>query len=617
MSWRRVASGTEPSADQWGLALSVLLALGAYATSVGHDFVYDDVHVIAENPLFHSMANWRAILGSAWWGPELYRPVTALTLAVDWSVGGGDPHLFHAWNVVFHAVATGLVFVLARRWIQTFGATVAAALFAVHPVHVEAVANVVGRAEVLAGLFTVAAAIVYAADGDLARSGDRSWRRWIASLGSLGLLALALGSKESAFATPGIFLIVDWLDAKRAGERSVDRWRRHWIVWLASVALTAEFLWVRMLVVGGLTGVHAAPGIEGEGLVGRLLVMAPVVLEYGRLLLFPLRLSADYSPNFLEPVAALTLAGAAGLATVVLGILVAIRAKDRAPVVSFGLAWVGGTLLVISNLLVPTGVVLAERSMYVPSVGVVLILGWAADWLAVQRRLTAALLAALVVGLGMARTVTRVPVWSTRGGFFLQLVKDAPGSYRGFWVASALAYGAGNRERGEALALEALKIQPVFPNLWEYMARRYEEDERWLEAAHALNAEFRLDSTRLHVAADAIVDYVWSGALDSAAAVGSRAQRMDPHYYRVHIAMADLALARGRPLEAMTYRRRAALQFPQVWQYWHFTAEAALLAGHCPEVLRAQERLRTLEVHEQVLQTLQERAEEVGCEPAG
>jgi hypothetical protein len=606
-----------PSPDQWGLALSVLLAVGAYLASVGHDFVYDDVHVIAENPLFHSIANWRAILGSPWWGPELYRPVTALTLAVDWSVGGGDPKLFHAWNVVFHAVATGLVFVLARRWLATFGATVAAALFAVHPVHVEAVANVVGRAEVLAGLFTVAATIAYAADGELARSGDRSWRRWLTSLGSLGLLALALGSKESAFATPGIFLIVDWLEAKRAGERPVDRWRRHGILWLAAVALTAEFLWVRTLVVGELSGVHAAPGIEGEGLVGRLLVMAPVVLHYVRLLFFPLRLSADYSPNFLEPVPALTPEGAAGLATVLLGILLAIRARDRAPLVSFGLAWVGGTLLVIANILVPTGVVLAERSMYVPSVGVVLMLGWAAGSVTGKRRLAAALLAGLVVGLGMARTVTRVPVWSSRGGFFLRLVKDAPGSYRSFWVASALAYGAGNRDRGEALALEALKIHPVFPNLWEYMARRYEEDERWLEAAHALNAEFRLDSTRLRVAADAIVNYVRAGALDSAAAVGARAQRVAPHDYRVHVAMSDLALARDRPLEAMTYRRRVAWQFPGVWQYWHFTAAAALDAGYCPEVRRDVSRLRALEVDEQVVEDLEQRAEEVGCAPAG
>ncbi len=583
---------------------------------MGHGFVYDDLHVIVNNPLIHTLANWSSILASPWSGPELYRPLTLLTLALDWSISGGNPHVFHAANVLFHCVATGLVFLLVRAYLPPLGATAAALCFAVHPVHVEAVANVVGRAEVLAALFVVAAALVYRADGALARTRDRTWRRWLTSFGTLGLLALALGSKEIAFATPGIFLIVDWLDAKQVGTRPSGRLANHWVLWLASVALAVEFLWVRHLVVGDLAGVHPAPGIEGEGLGGRALVMAPVVLEYVRLLFFPLDLSADYSPDFLRPVAALKPGAVVGFAMVVAAVALAVAVRDRAPAVSFGLAWIGGTLLVVSNVLVPTGVILAERSMYLPSVGAVLLFGWVVTWGVTRWRVATITAVTLALALGMVRTLTRVPVWRTLDGFFTQLVKDAPGSYRGYWVASALAYQAADRERGEALAIRALQIQPVFANLWEYVARRYEEDQRWLDAGNALNAGFRLDSSRLVTAAEAMVDYVRAGALDSAAAVGRRARRLDPHDFRVKIAMSDLALARGRPLEAMTLRRQVAWRFPGAWQYWLLTARAAVQASFCPEVGRSLARLRALKPDLPELAALDGEAREAGCLPA-
>ncbi|MEE8192683.1 MAG: tetratricopeptide repeat protein, partial [Gemmatimonadales bacterium] len=389
---------------------------------------------------------------------------------------------------------------------------------------------------------------------------------------------------------------------------------RHWVLWTGSVLLTAAFLWLRATVVGGLAGVHAAPGIEGEGVARRALVMAPVVLEYVRLLVFPLRLSADYSPDFLRPVAQVTLTGFAGFAAVLLAVLVAVQNRDRAPVVSFGLAWIGGTLLIISNVLVPTGLLLAERSLYLPSVGAVLLAGWAAGWVAVRRKDVAVAVVALVVAAGLARTILRVEVWRSPGPFLAQLVRDAPGSYRSFWVASLLAYETGNRERGEELALRALEIQPAFPNLWQDVGRRYVEDERWLEAAHAFRAEFRLDSARQLAAAEAIVNYVRAGELDSAAAVGERAQRLDPTDYRVMIARSDLALARGRPLEAMTLRRQVAWQFLGVWQYWHLTADAALEAGHCPEVERSMARMAALHGEGEPLPSLVERSELARCE---
>ncbi len=601
-------------AERLALLTCALLALGAFAASVGHEFVYDDVAVIVGNTTLHSIANWLAIVTEPWRGPELYRPVTSLTLGLDWTLSGGNPHWFHAVNVVLHVAASALVFLLARRWLPAFGAAAAGAIFAVHPVHVEAVASVVGRAEVLAGLCAVAAALVYRWDGALAERDDRSWRRWLASGGCLILLLLALGSKESAFATPGLLLLVDWLDARSRGERFASRFERHWVLWAATVALTAEFLWVRALVVGGLAGVSAAPGLQGEGLVGRGLVMAPVVLQYLRLLVFPLRLSADYSPDFLRVTPQLSVAGVMGLVAVLVGVVVAVRARATVPLVTFALAWVGGTLLVVSNVLVPSGTLLAERSMYLPSVGVALLCGWIANQLAQRRRMVGVGVVALAVSLALARTLTRVPVWASAEPFRSRLVTDAPDSYRAYRILSASAYAQGERQRGETLALRALDIVPTSPNLWDFLARRYEEEKRWLDAGRALRSAFRLDPTRARTAGEAAVHFVRAGSLDTAEALARAALADDPRNHFVMIALSDVALQRGDPLEAMTWRRQVAWRFPGTWEYWYLTADAALQAGYCPEVARSLARVAELRP-DLTPEQLPEGAVESGCVP--
>ena len=149
-------------ADRIALAATTALALAVYATSLRNGFVYDDVGVILDRPDVQSLSNWKQLLTSGWRPNALYRPLSKFSLALDWAISGGIPWYFHLVNVILHALVTAGVWVLARRWIGLVGASVAGVLFAVHPVHVEAVANVVGRTEVLAAGFALLAALLYA-----------------------------------------------------------------------------------------------------------------------------------------------------------------------------------------------------------------------------------------------------------------------------------------------------------------------------------------------------------------------------------------------------------------------------------------------------------------------
>lgn len=569
----------------------LLLAFGSYVTSLKNEFVYDDVHIIVDNDVLHSLGNIREIITGSWWPDALYRPVTQLTFALDWVIGDGNPAYFHFGNVVLHILCTLLVYRLARRMLPVVGCVVAASLFAVHPVHVEAVANVVGRAEVLATLLVLGTALLYLIDGDLAASGNARGRRLAATGGVLGLSLLAYGSKESALALPGILLMLDWLTARQKNLRFDDVVLRHWMLLVGTLVLALEWMVIRWIVLGDLAGDHPGPGVFGEDFFGRLRAMAPVVLEWIRLLIFPLHLSADYSPDYLPQ--GWGWRAVTGVTSVIALVVIAVRSSAKQPLVTFGLAWLGGTLLIVSNLIVPSGVLLAERSLYLPSVGFC----WLAAFLLMKIENRKAVVfggIAVVVGLGLARTVERVSVWQSATTFFPRLVVDARGSFRSYWVAGHIAYQRGDRQAGETLMRRAIDIYPVFPNLWSDLAIEFEREERWSEAGDFFAAAYRIDTDRLQDAVNAIENYVRGGELDQAESLAHSARWAGSSDFRLLILLADVALARGLPLRAMTYRRQVAFRFPGVWQYWYLTAEAASLAGYCPEAERSLRRVREI-----------------------
>src|SRR2546428_3652082 len=128
-------------------------------------FALDDLTIIVANPLVHSLSGVGAVVAAPYFPANLdasvYRPLTIATYALDWSVG--STVWFHAVNLMWHAGASVLVALLARRWAGDAAALVAGMVFAVHPVHVEAVAHVGGRDELMAAAFPPLA--VYAALG--------------------------------------------------------------------------------------------------------------------------------------------------------------------------------------------------------------------------------------------------------------------------------------------------------------------------------------------------------------------------------------------------------------------------------------------------------------------
>ena len=156
-------------------AVSAALAIALYAVTLGGTYIYDDVQVIGRDTRVHSVARWKDLWTKDYFNgsiDNLYRPLVLQTYAIQWWLLGGRPWPYHLVNVLLHAGVAAAVAEFVRRLagagVGAVGtdyaakaACVAGLLFAAHPVHVEAVAGIVGRAEEMCTLFILLSLILF------------------------------------------------------------------------------------------------------------------------------------------------------------------------------------------------------------------------------------------------------------------------------------------------------------------------------------------------------------------------------------------------------------------------------------------------------------------------
>ena len=448
-----------------------ICALVPHALALWNGFAMDDLYIVAWNPLVHSISGvWRAFAAPYWppdLGGQMYRPLPLATFALDWAIAGGHPAWFHALNLLWHAgVAVAVTALMLRlpspeepalsaakgrggQGVRTAGFTaglVAGLLFAVHPVHVEAVANVIGRGELMAALGVCLA--VYAA----------------VVKDSIGWSALALAggllSKENAAVAPGLIAWAWIVGLSRPPRARMLAYVGSWL------AIVAVYVGLRATVLHPYERLHAiAPVFLGESfLAGRLTAIA-ALWDVLRLLVLPITLRVDYSPAERTIVHSL-LDGrfVLGFACLALwaGLLVLAWRRERR-VEAFGLGWIAIAFLPVANLLFSTGVLMAERTLYLPSVGVALALGAALSRLPSDR--LRPVLAVLVLA-GAIRSAVRVPVWRDDVSVTVSILEDSPKSYRGHARVAAVYQSHRQPERALAELRTAMRTYDRDPTLF-------------------------------------------------------------------------------------------------------------------------------------------------------
>jgi tetratricopeptide (TPR) repeat protein len=390
-----LVSSPPQAASRRGHVVALLVALLCSAgAALLQTFVFDDVYAVLAHPAVTGSEGWRSAFQTDFWGAPMhsarshksFRPLTTLSFRADAALHGLEARGFHVTNVALH-VAVCLLFARFCRSVvfaprERGAALFAALLFAVHPVHVEAFANIVGRAEILSAGFFLAALFCFQASISGSAAGG------VSALSPLPLAYLCAAAsmlcKETGVAVFGVFVVWEGLMFLRtlATAAPPAGLKVHAARAALHLAVLALLLVPRLSLNADTVpcfGVVDNQGAFNEDRLTRALTLAHYAAQHAWLLIFPSQLACDRSFGSIPLVTSWSdprNVYSAGLFAGVLAVglyalaLSCRRAAHRSPhAAGLGVAILLGPFLPASNIFFPVGFTVAERILYAPSMG--------------------------------------------------------------------------------------------------------------------------------------------------------------------------------------------------------------------------------------------------------
>jgi tetratricopeptide (TPR) repeat protein len=530
-----------------------------YAASLRFGFVHDDHFLVESNPLIREGGRLGRLLVADFWAVTgessgMWRPLVLLSMWVDARVFHVNPAGFHLVNILVHAAVTGL---LATLMLQS-GLTRAAALlgalwFAAMPVHVESVAWVAGRTDVLCALFlTMALAL-----DRRARFAGRPW----SGVSPVVAFGLALLSKESALMGLGLFAVADW--AERRDPRVTLGRRTLWLLpflVVAALYLVAHALWVG----GARLPAYFDPALSTR-------------YKWAAWMILPTHVAGLWTWFPHSPIRMLPIPSAAwawdvwagivlqlGFAAALIAMLVR-RSRFALPVALFWFPMLPTFVLAVWLGYLVHG----ERLIYLPSAGAAWALcltGEAA--LSRARRAfpgasaravawAGAALAVVWIAASAFRTIQLLPDWRDDAAMFHAVVREEPDNAQGR-VGWALWLADHDRE-AEALRELAVadSLDPRLPEMHVALGQVHARHGRWPLALASAERALALDSLRRDARVLEITAQMRLGRLDEAETRLRRLMSEEPGEPHAESLWGQLLMVRNRDEEALLYLTRA------------------------------------------------------------
>jgi len=517
--------------------ISFLLVALCYVNSLPNDFVFDDGPIVSSNPVIRTISPIQ-FLKSPYWTKQqyagIYRPFVVFSLSVDYAIWKRWAPGFRLTNLAVHAINGVLVFSLYQS-IAGAGIVplIAMIIYLVHPVHTEAVTTIVGRSELFAACFLLAAWLLF-------RQGRTGW----AALAFF----LALLSKENAILLPAVLLLTS------------PRGRR-WIRLLPMIFVALAYLAMRYSVLGGL-GIPVSAQYMGGRLTyfERLLTSGRVFIQYLILTFYPLHLAGDYDYNAIPIANFVDWDAWLGLVLIAATVVTAYFYRHRNWAVSLGLSFALIAFIPASNWIMPISILMAERFLYLPMIGLALVGATALSQLE-DRRLRR------LVGIGALSTAivlcnSHDYIRRDDFTFFKNMVRVVPNSAKARLGWGFALTKAGRNDEAERELEAGLRIIPDYPELLAALALARTTSTSCARAWPLLN----------------------------------RAIQIDPKHADTQRRMADCYLKEGRVSEAESMYRQAAQSIPNPDAMLYFMWGVSLEnSGQSTDAIAAYERAALIE----------------------
>ena len=464
----------------------VLAGVLCYLNALGSGFVFDDSAYLS-SPLVRQFRPLATFLQSGI-HPDLYRPLTLLSLAWDFHCYGDQPLGYHLSNLLLHLLNALLVFQLSYHILARQSAALLAALFyALHPLQTEVVSWISSRGDLLMSLFFLAGLLCHLR----ARTRRGRISAWL-------LYGCSILSKESGFVLPAVAYCYDALFA--TPDRPFRRllpFTRAWLVrhwgYVLVLALALALRWNA----AAAAELVSSNFLADADAVSRLLTLPAILLRYLLLIVFPLHLSADYSyasiPLVRTPLDPYFIAG-----LLAAGALLYLPLRSSSPPLIFAAAFGWLAFLPASNLLVlaPSG--MAERYLHPVMPALALLLGlvakiWSLKQTALRYRIAGSALAAILLLLMAARTIDRNRDWASDYVLFSAVVALYPDNARACENLAHAHYQQGDVKGAVEHYKRAIAINPHRVRPYYNLGLLYNAEGQYRAAIRAFQAALELN----------------------------------------------------------------------------------------------------------------------------
>jgi tetratricopeptide (TPR) repeat protein len=463
----------------------MVFTVALYAPALRCQFLaIDDPAYVSENQ--HVRAGL-TLYGLAWAFHSTtvgnWQPLAMLSHMLDCQIYGLRPWGHHLTNVLLHAADAALLFiVLTRMTGAVWRSACVAALFAAHPAHVESVAWVAERKDVLSAFFWLLAVWAWVRYTENLKTQISKSKYYY--IGALLFFMFALMAKPMAVTLPFVLLLLDFWPLGRVRGMDWTVWRRlaaeKW-PWLALSAVWCGIT-LRAQRVGEAVSSTAVVSV-GE----RVNHVMIAYWDYLRVLVFPWHLSAYYPYPHHEPVAWGVAAGA-GLALIT---WLAVVGGRRRPWLTVGWLWFLGMLVPVIGLVQVGGQGWADRYTYLPSIGFFVIVVWGgAEW--ATRHAAVKLLIPLAGAALVAVTARELQYWKDTGTLYGRAMHVTDNNYLAMTLVGTAEEGRGKLDDAIRLERQALACKPAYPEAHFFLGRALEGKGRAAEAASEYREALRL-----------------------------------------------------------------------------------------------------------------------------
>ena len=520
-----------------------LLTLAAYARTPVLGFIsVDDPGYVIENQqvqagLTADSVRW-AFTTTA---QSNWHPLTWLSLMADTMVWGNSPRGYHLTNLALHVLATLLLFAaIERATKERLPSAAVAALFALHPLHVESVAWVSERKDVLSGVFWMLTLLLYVSFAEKRTPGRYA----------LVALSLALGllAKPMLVTLPLVLLLVDFWPLRQL-DRSTAR--RLVLEKAALLILSGLSSWATILAQrDAIRTVETFP--LGDRIAGALVATVAYLLQ----MLWPTRLAAYY-PHVPLPSWQPALAAIALVAITVAAVL---YGRRRGWLLT-GWGWYLVTLLPVIGLVQVGSQARADRYTYIPLVGVFLLLCWGAKELLPRRALVPVSAGAL--GLLSIVTFVQVGYWRSSIDLFQHAVDVTEGNAVAHATLSSALAKAGRSDEAREHLKQALLIDRQYAEIHFMRTRMAIGQGQLREAAFMVGLELDTRPKDVRTLVNAGLLAMKRDRYDEAIARFDEALSVDPDSIDAHLNLGSIRAAQGRLDEAIGHFERVVRLDPK------------------------------------------------------